>query len=61
MKKNEGKEVNKLVNGILNTGVRDDLTEKATFEEGYERDNRVTHADVWGRAFQAEGTAVAKN
>lgn len=38
--------------------VRDGLTEKVAFEEEYVGDKRVTHADVWGKAFQAEGQQV---
>ena len=49
-----------LVYVVLNTVVRDGLTEKVAFEERREGDNRVIKADVWGRAFQAEGTASAK-
>lgn len=37
--------------------VRKDLTNKVTFEQGSEKDAGLIPPDIWGSAFQAEGSA----
>lgn len=49
-----------LQNGILNRAIRKTPIQKVTFMKNSEKGERVSHAIVWERVFQAEGTASGK-
>lgn len=46
--------------GILDKVVRKDFSQKVVCEDSPAESERISHADIWGKAFQAEGTATQR-